>query len=177
MQREIEVKVLNIDPKEIEEKLVDLGADKISHEFQKNYTFVPEEGVFENGYLRIRETKFEDNGEKTLELTFKKVESDNQFRVNNEYTVNIDSVSMMIKILEELNIKIEYEGEKERISYSYKNQRFDIDIWDKNTYPHPYMEIEFSNKDKMDEIIDDLSLDKANITTASITELREKLNK
>ena len=176
MQREIEVKVLNIDPEEIEEKLVNLGATKVSHEFQKNYTFVPEGGEFENGYLRIRETKFE-NDEKTLELTFKRVESDDEFRVNNEYTVNIDSVSMMIKILEELNIELEYEGEKERISYSYKEQRFDIDIWDKNTYPHPYMEIEFSNKDKMDEIIKDLDLDKTNITTESITELREKLNK
>ena len=84
---------------------------------------------------------------------------------------------MMIKILEELDIKLEYEGEKERISYSYKEQRFDIDIWDKKTYPNPYMEIEFSNKDKMDEVISDLSIEKQNITTESITELREKLNK
>ena len=176
MQREIEVKVLNIEPKEIEEKLIRLGANKISHEFQKNYTFVPKEGAFKDGYLRIRETEYE-NEEKSLELTFKRIESDDDFRVNNEYTVNIDSVSMMIKILEELDIKLEYEGEKERISYSYKEQRFDIDIWDKNTYPNPYMEIEFSNKDKMDEIISDLSIEKQNITTESITELREKLNK
>ena len=175
MQREIEVKVLNINPKEIEEKLNNLGGKKISHEFQKNYTFAPKEGEFEHGYLRIRETEID--GEKQyIELTFKRVESDNDFRVNNEYTVNIDSVSMMIKILEEIGINLEYEGEKERISYSYKGQRFDIDIWDKKTYPDPYMEIEFTNVDMMDEILADLNIDKKNVSTESITELRSKLN-
>lgn len=175
MQREIEVKVLNINPKEIEEKLNNLGGKKISHEFQKNYTFAPKEGEFEHGYLRIRETEID--GEKQyIELTFKRVESDNDFRVNNEYTVNIDSVSMMTKILEEIGINLEYEGEKERISYSYKGQRFDIDIWDKNTYPKPYMEIEFTNGDKMDEILEDLNIDKKDVSTDSITELRSKLN-
>lgn len=175
MQREIEVKVLNINPDEIEEKLINLGAEKISHEFQKNYTFIPKDGKFKNGYLRIRETEYDDKS-KTLELTFKRVESDTDFRVNNEYTVNIDSVSMMIKILDELDIDLEYEGKKERVSYIYKEQRFDIDIWDKNTYPDPYMEIEFTNKNKMDEVINDLDIDKNNITTASISELRAKLN-
>ncbi|MCI5972826.1 MAG: adenylate cyclase, partial [Anaerococcus sp.] len=64
---------------------------------------------------------------------------------------------------------------KERISYRYKNQRFDIDIWDKETYPEPYMEIEFSNQSKIDEIIDDLGIDRKNVTNKSITELREDL--
>ena len=83
---------------------------------------------------------------------------------------------MMIKILDELDIDLEYEGKKERVSYIYKEQRFDIDIWDKNTYPDPYMEIEFTNKNKMDEVINDIDIDKNNITTASISELRAKLN-
>ena len=38
------------------------------------------------------------------------------------------------------------------------------------------MEIEFTNKNKMDEVIYDLDIDKNNITTASISELRAKLN-
>ena len=72
-------------------------------------------------------------------------------------------------------MELEYSGEKERISYRYKNQRFDIDIWDKDTYPEPYMEIEFSNQSKIDEIIDDLGIDRKNVTNKSITELREDL--
>ena len=174
MQREIEVKVLNIDVDEMEEKLLALGGKEVSYEYQTNYTFAPEEGAFSNGYLRIRESKFTDHSKK-IELTFKEVENVDDFRVNREYTVNIDSISMMTKILNQLGVSLQFKGEKERRSYTYKGQRFDIDIWDKNTYPEPYMEIEFTNKDKVDEVLDDLAIDRANVTTQSISELRENL--
>lgn len=176
MQREIEVKVLNINIEEMVAKLESLGAEKINHEFQKNYTFIPQgEGEFSDGYLRIRETTFKDTDDKEIELTFKEVKTSSDVRINNEYTTHIDSVTMMTRILEHMGIELEYKGEKERISYRYKNQRFDIDIWDKETYPNPYMEIEFTNQSKIDEIITDLAIDKANVTNKSITELREDL--
>lgn len=174
MQREIEVKVLNIDVDEMEEKLLVLGGEEVSCEYQTNYTFAPEDGEFSNGYLRIRETKFTDDSKK-IELTFKEVEDVDEFRVNREYTVNIDSISMMTKILNQLGVSLQFKGEKERRSYTYKGQRFDIDIWDKNTYPDPYMEIEFTNRDKLDEVVDDLDIDRSNLTTQSISELRENL--
>ena len=136
MQREIEVKVLGIVPKEIEEKLISLGAEKISREMQKNYTFAPQTGEFEKGYLRIRESTVDDK-KTPIELTFKEVKNDEEVRINNEFTVHIDSVSLMTSILEKMGVKLKYKGEKERISYRYKGQRFDIDIWDKETYPHP----------------------------------------
>ena len=176
MHREIEVTVLNIDVEKMIEKLEGLGADLINHEFQKNYTFIPKgSDGFEEGYLRVRETTHKDNGEKEIELTFKEVKNVDDVRINNEYTTHIDSVTMMNRILEHIGMELEYSGEKERISYRYKNQRFDIDIWDKDTYPEPYMEIEFSNQSKIDEIIDDLGIDRKNVTNKSITELREDL--
>lgn len=174
MQREIEVKVLGIVPKEIEEKLISLGAEKINREMQKNYTFVPQTGDFEKGYLRIRESIVDDK-KAPIELTFKEVKNDEEVRINNEFTVHIDSVSMMTSILEKMGVKLKYKGEKERISYRYKGQRFDIDIWDKDTYPHPYMEIEFTNQSKIDEILDDLDIDKSRVTTKSISDLISEL--
>lgn len=174
MQREIEVKVLGIVPKEIEEKLISLGAQKINREMQKNYTFVPQTGDFEKGYLRIRESIVDDK-KAPIELTFKEVKNDEEVRINNEFTVHIDSVSMMTSILEKMGVKLKYKGEKERISYRYKGQRFDIDIWDKDTYPHPYMEIEFTNQSKIDEILDDLDIDKSRVTTKSISDLISEL--
>lgn len=174
MQREIEVKVLGIVPKEIEEKLISLGAEKISRELQKNYTFAPQTGDFEKGYLRIRESIVDDK-KAPIELTFKEVKNDEEVRINNEFTVHIDSVSMMTSILEKMGVKLKYKGEKERISYRYKGQRFDIDIWDKDTYPHPYMEIEFTNQSKIDEILDDLDIDKSRVTTKSISDLISEL--
>ena len=145
MQREIEVKVLDIIPADIEKKLIELGGEKISKEKQTNYTFIPDGGEFSNGYLRIRESYIDDK-KQPIELTFKEVKTDQEVRINNEFTVHIDSVSMMTSILEKMGINLKYKGNKERISYSYKGQRFDIDTWDKNTYPHPYMEIEFTNQ-------------------------------
>ncbi len=174
MQREIEVKVLGIVPKEIEEKLISLGAEKISRELQKNYTFAPQTGEFEKGYLRIRESIVDDK-KAPIELTFKEVKNDEEVRINNEFTVHIDSVSMMTSILEKMGVKLKYKGEKERISYRYKGQRFDIDIWDKDTYPHPYMEIEFTNQSKIDEILEDLDIDKSRVTTKSISDLISEL--
>lgn len=174
MQREIEVKVLGIVPKEIEEKLISLGAEKINREMQKNYTFVPQTGDFEKGYLRIRESIVDDK-KAPIELTFKEVKNDEEVRINNEFTVHIDSVSMMTSILEKMGVKLKYKGEKERISYRYKGQRFDIDIWDKYTYPYPYMEIEFTNQSKIDEILDDLDIDKSRVTTKSISDLISEL--
>ncbi len=174
MQREIEVKVLDIIPAEIENKLIDLGAEKISKEKQTNYTFIPDDGEFKNGYLRIRES-FIGEKKQPIELTFKEVKTDEEVRINNEFTVHIDSVSMMTSILEKMGINLKYKGNKERISYIYKGQRFDIDIWDEDTYPYPYMEIEFTNQTKIDEILKDLDIDKGQVTTKSISDLINEL--
>ncbi len=177
MHREIEVKVLNIDVDEIQKVLLEKGAEKISTELQTNYTYTPKDGEFKNGYLRIRERVI--NGQKEpTEITFKEnAPTNKEVRVNNEYTSEISSATNMGKILEELGLVEQYKGKKERISYIYKDQRFDIDIWDKSVYPKPYMEIEFTNVDLMDEIIEDLGLDRDNVTNDSINELIEKLNK
>ena len=82
---------------------------------------------------------------------------------------------MMTSILEKMGINLKYKGNKERISYSYKGQRFDIDIWDEKTYPYPYMEIEFTNQTKIDEILEDLDIDKGQVTTKSISDLISEL--
>ena len=174
MQREIEVKVLGIDPIEMEEKLIEKGGVKENHETQKNYIFVPKDGEFESGYLRIRET-FIDDKRQSIELTYKEHENSDDVRINSEYTVKIDSVVVMSKILDKMGVVLQYKGEKERISYRYKGQRFDIDIWDEKTYPHPYMEIEFTNQSKIDEIISDLDIDPKMVTTKSITDLINEL--
>lgn len=177
MEREIEVKVLNIDVEEIQERLISKGAVKIGTEYQTNYTFAPKKGAFKNGYLRIRVTNTDEKKLPTV-ITFKEVvENDDGVRVNNEYTSEISSYSNMSRILEELGVFEQYKGEKKRISYSYKGQRFDIDIWDESVYPKPYMEIEFTNVNLMDEILDDLSISKEDVTDESITQLIKRLKK
>lgn len=75
MDREIEVKVLNIDLGEMERKLEDLGAKLIAKEYQKNIILDTKDRYIEkelNSYLRIREMKNLLNNETTTELTLKK---------------------------------------------------------------------------------------------------------
>ena len=175
MDRELEIKVLNIDVEEMEEKLKDKGAEFLGVEIQTNHTFAPKNSKeFPNGYLRIREKTLNDKKEAT-ELTFKEsVDNKDNIRVNNEYTTTINSTSNMIKILEEIGLVERYVGDKKRISYKYKEQRFDIDIWSKEVYPDPYMEIEFTNVNLMEEILDEFEIDRKNVTNESINELIEK---
>lgn len=76
MDREIEVKVLNIDLGEMERKLEDLGAKLIAKEYQKNIILDTKDRYIEkelNSYLRIREMKNLLNNETTTELTLKKI--------------------------------------------------------------------------------------------------------
>lgn len=175
MDRELEIKVLNINIEEMEEKLKAKGAEFLGVEIQKNHTFAPKNAKeFSNGYLRIREKTVDDKREAT-ELTFKEVvDNKENIRVNNEYTTTINSTSNMIKILEEIGLVERYVGDKKRISYNYRGQRFDIDIWSKDVYPDPYMEIEFTNVNLMEEILDEFEIDRKNVTSESINELIEK---
>lgn len=176
MDRELELKVLNVDLMEMEEKLVSKGARKIGVEVQKNYTFSPKNrNDFPNGYLRIREKNI-DGKKSDTELTFKEaVDSDDDVRVNNEYTTTITSTSNMIKILEEIGLVERYVGEKKRISYEYKGQRFDLDTWSKDVYPDPYLEIEFTNVNLIDEIIEEFEINKNDVTNESINDLIQKI--
>ena len=176
MDRELELKVLNIDVEEMEEKLKKKGAKYLGIEVQKNHTFAPKNSKdFPNGYLRIREKSLNEKRQAT-ELTFKEfVDSKDNLRVNNEYTTTINSTSNMIKILEEIGLVERYIGDKKRISYIYKDQRFDLDIWSKDVYPDPYMEIEFTNVNLMDEILDEFEIDRKNVTTDSINQLIDKI--
>lgn len=175
MDRELEIKVLNINIEEMEKKLKAKGAEFLGVEIQKNHTFAPKNAKeFSNGYLRIREKTVDDKREAT-ELTFKEVvDNKDNIRVNNEYTTTINSTSNMIKILEEIGLVERYVGDKKRISYNYRGQRFDIDIWSKDVYPDPYMEIEFTNVNLMEEILDEFEIDRKNVTNESINELIEK---
>lgn len=125
MDRELELKVLNIDLDEIEEKLISKEAKKLGVEIQKNHTFSPQNRTeFPNGYLRIRE-KTIDGKKSETELTFKEsVDLKDDVRINNEYTTNISSTSNMIKILEEIGLVERYVGKKQESLMSTKDKDF-----------------------------------------------------
>nr|WP_312577322.1 class IV adenylate cyclase [Sedimentibacter sp.] len=174
--REREVKVLNIDKDEIERKLKEIGAVLLKDEEQTNIRFDTEDNFLKetyNGYLRIRTTNNLLNGKSKNTLTFKKSLSRDKMRINEETETEISNCMETIKILEFLGYNKKRPGYKHRRSYEYENIIFEIDTWDKDTYPKPYLEIEISSEEDLEKAIELLQLDREQITTKSIDELKK----
>lgn len=177
--RELEVKILNIDLKETEKKIKSLGGKLIAKELQKNILIDSKDKCIENNldsYLRIRETK--SLLEETIKytLTMKKNVEREGIRENIETNIDISNDKDMINILAVLGYFVYQVGYKERTSYILNGVRLDLDKWDKDTYPHPYMEIEVKHVDQLKDIINKLSILEENISTKSILELRKEIN-
>ena len=99
MEREIEVKLLDIDIKDFEEKIKALGAEFVKEEDQINITVnsTAHKIYKKHGYLRIRVAKSE--GQEKKYFTFKENISDIKVRNNIEHTTEINSVEDLINIL------------------------------------------------------------------------------
>lgn len=175
--KEREVKVLNIDKNEIERKLINIGAKLIKDENQINYRFDSEDGYLKktyNGYLRIRVTKNLLTGQTKNTLTFKKSLKRNTLRINEETETEISDWENTAKIIELLGYKQKRPGYKHRRSYIYDDITFEIDTWDENTYSKPYLEIEMNNEEDLEKAIKLLDLDRSQVTTKPIDELRKE---
>lgn len=96
-------------------------------------------------------------------------------RENLEYTIEFNNRENLINIFKNLKLDKFITGTKERYSYKYNNLRLDFDIWDKNTYPYPYIEVEALNEKDMYEFLKDFGIDKKHISLKSITELQNDL--
>lgn len=178
MEKELEVKVLNMKFNKLEEKILGLGGKLIAEENQIN-TLIDSNKIpiksYSNSYLRIRETEDILNNDKKIELTLKKNISTKRLRDNIEYTTEIESRESMLKILNELGFDCNEIGYKKRKSYILKGARFDFDTWDDKTYPYPYMEIEVDSWEKLNEITSLLEIPQDNISFKSIVELRKEI--
>lgn len=176
MEREIEVKVLHVDLNEMEAKLVDLGGEKIGEEQQTNYLIDSAAHPIDAGlgYLRIR--CIEKDGSETIQCTFKEKKCDEGVRAYNEHTVIIDDAREMRAIFALLGYGLVEEAKKHRISYAFKQCRIDLDRWDPESFPEPYMEIEGPNREAIDEVIAALSIDRKQVSTKSIAELKKSRN-
>lgn len=177
MEREIEVKLLDIDIDDFEEKIKKIGADFVKEEDQINITInsTAHKIYKKHGYLRIRVAK--SDGIEKKYFTFKENISDIKVRDNIEHTTEINSVEDLINILKCLGYDKFHKGFKNRKKYNYKGLVIDIDTWDKDTYPKPYVEIEAPSMEEIYSLVDELEIDREHVSTMSIDELRKSLKK
>lgn len=174
--REREVKVLNIDKEEIEKKLIDIGAVLVKDENQINYRFDTDDYYLKktyNGYLRIRISNDILSGESKITMTFKKNLKRDSLRINEEINTDLSNWENAAKIIELLGYKQKRPAYKHRRSYMYENILFEIDTWDEETYAKPYLEIEVPSDEELEKAIRILNLDRSQITSKAIEELRK----
>jgi len=140
--KEIEVKILEINRKTIEQALTGLGAKKILDGDIQTTFFDFKDGriIKAKDVLRIRKEP------DRVELTYKKVHVAKTAKTAEEYSVEISNLETMRKILENLGLSVKEDIEKHRISYALGNVRFDLDCYAGNYgYIPEFMEIEAEN--------------------------------
>lgn len=174
MDIEKEVKVIGLDTEKIEAILKQNGAKQIAHTRQVNYALAHEASLIEsNSLLRIREESFLDQNKKKIEFTYKLREKKLGISDSKEYTVLVDDQVKLLQILELLGFTVAHKGSKERVSYEFMNARFDFDLWDKETFPERFIEIEFEDREDLKKILEYFNIPESCVTNKSIKELKE----
>ena len=169
MKKEIEVKVLDIDKKEIETRLRKLKAKKIFDGISYSiiYDFPDKRLDKKRSILRIRKEADEHF------ITFKRHLSSSKAKVARELEVKIDDFNTMTDIFNMLGFKTK-KYTKKRVSYKLGKARIDMD-------KHPgipwYLEIEAPNIKLINEAADKLKIDKKELKPWSTPQVKEYYKK
>lgn len=151
---EIETKVLEVDVEAIKQKLQSLGAAEIQNtRLVVDWYSPPGVGKSEHAwYLRIRTTA-EGKSEISLKSLLKITGNTKHAE---EINVQIDDPEQMGELFEKIGLAHYAHQEKDRVSWSYKGWRFDLD-----QYPGmpAYLEIEGKSHGHVQEAIQLLNLE------------------
>ena len=140
--KEIEVKILEVNRKNIEETLARLGAKKVFDEDIQTLFFDFKDGkiIKAKDVLRLRKEKDK------IELTYKKVRADKAAKNAEEYSVEVSHLEMTVKIFQNLGLGIIDDLFKHRVSYKLDTARFDMDLYlGKYDFIPEFLEIEAEN--------------------------------
>ena len=166
---EIELKILEINPQEIEGKLLRLGAKK-----QKTVLVIDKSFDFSSHVLHKRKQllRLRVLGDKFFLTHKKKKQEDKDFKIIEETETEVGDAKVMENILKKLGMRIVKYREKKRTSFILGNARCEID-----EYPRvpPYLEIEGSKKDIIN-ILKKLDYSLKDTTTKSASKVLKKYN-
>jgi adenylate cyclase, class 2 len=140
--KEIEIKILEINPKEIEKKIISLGGKKTGSNLIKERFYDYPDGKLKSNFsiLRIRTC-----GKKT-EFTFKHSTgklSDSDFAVREEIQTEVSNAKELERIVSALGLVLVKDREKKRTSFILGKTKIEID-----QYPGipSYLEVEGNEK-------------------------------
>ena len=136
---EIEVKILDINRKKVEERLVSLGAEKVFDGLIHGYFYdSPDSRVRRNkDTFRLRMV-----GDKSF-ITLKKFVSDEGAKIRREYEVEVSDFDSAKSIIEGLGFSAWMEMRKRRTSYVLGDVHFELDKHiDQYSFVPEFLEIE-----------------------------------
>jgi adenylate cyclase class 2 len=164
IMKEIELKILEINPKEIEKKIISLGGKKTGSYFLKVKLYDFPDGSLKSNFsvLRIRtyeNEKVKNKIEKT-EFTFKQATDDlknkSEFKICEELQTDVSDAKELQKIVEALGLVLIKDLEKKRASFELgkANNKVKIEIdeypgveGDEKTIPPVVKKLGYTMKD------------------------------
>lgn len=164
MENEYEITVLDIDIKEIEKKLIEIGAVKEGEYFQKRklYNFHEE---YRERFIRLRT-----NGTKTT-LTIKDKSAKKEIGSVKELEIEVSDFEKTNQIMNMLGYEHSMYQENKRTIYRLEDVEFDIDTW---PMIPTYLEIEGKSKEQVEEMIEKLGVDKKKLSLDKVSEIYKK---
>ncbi len=173
MAKELETRIIDIDVDSMREKLKSLGAKMIKSENQINdiYDFEDERLLKDKGYARIRTVNDLINSKEIIFMTTKKMLSQGKFKEMEENEVIVDNKTMAEGIFKSLGLKLHQSIKKYRESYEILDGLVEIDINDKEFCPFPYIEIETSSEESLQNILDLIGYTMEDTTSKTIYQL------
>jgi len=164
MNIEYEVRVLEINEKDIISKLEELGASKVGEWNQRRFVYdtIPKH---ESKWFRLRT-----NGSIST-LTYKNIEK-NTIDGTHELEIEVSDFDKTNELLELMGYKNKAYQENKRIRYILDGVEIDIDSW---PLIPTYMEIEGKSEEEVNEILKKLSIDNSKITALNCEDIYKEI--
>ncbi|MEG1003251.1 MAG: CYTH domain-containing protein [Clostridium sp.] len=178
MAKELETRIVNIDVDKLREKLNSIGAKKVKSENQINDIYDFEDGrlLKHKGYARIRTVNDLLENKEVIFMTTKKLLSQGKFKEMEENEVIVSDKVMSEGIFKALGLKLHQSIKKYRESYAVLDGLVEIDINDKDFCPFPYIEIETSSEESLQNILDLIGYKMEDTTSKTVYELVSEYN-
>jgi len=169
---EIEVKILNINRKEIEEKLGLMGAKKVfDGEVHASFFDFQDRSIRNNKKtMRLRKV-----GDKAF-LTFKVPVHHKDVHIREEFETEVASFNETKKILEEIGLSKWLDMKKHRVSYVIDDVRFEFDKHlDQYDFVPEFLEIEAKNIETIYKYVELLGFKKEDCKPWTILDIVKNL--
>lgn len=162
--KEIEAKILDIDPEAVEKRLRGLGARKI---FEGEVTGIQFDRGRGNLRKRGEQLRLRRHGDE-VQLTFKKATRRGRVRTSKEFQVTVSDFEMTGRILKAIGFRSSPAITKERTSYQLGKVRIEID-----RYPSlaPLIEIEAPSEEQIVRVTRQLGFDPKRLKHATGAEI------